>query len=126
MNISQSINRAFNLLAASIISLAGFAFLPEAFLEQDIPDKADDALLFIVGLVAIVWYKLGANRYSRSLMPVVLIAIALAVKLMGVIIEIGDPESVGDDFGGLILFVLATGLVVYQFYKAKKLLQAAQ
>jgi len=118
----DALNRGFNLLAVSITALAGFAFLPEAFLEKDIPDKFDDSLLFIIGIIGMAWYAKTSNRTARSIIPLVLVVLALLVKIMAVIIEFDDAESVGDDFGGLILFVLAVGLVVYQWRKTAKLI----
>jgi hypothetical protein len=111
MSISESINRGYNLLVTSIVSLAGLAFLPEAFLEKDIPDKVDDTLLFVIGMLGIWWYNRGDNRFKHSIVPVVLVILAF-----------DDAEAVGDDFGGLILFALAVGLAVYQYQKTKKLL----
>lgn len=121
MNLQESISRGFNLLATSIVSIAGFAFAPEMFVETDMPDKIDDALLFVIGLVAIGWYMRGRNRFAQSVMPVVLVILAMLVKIGGLMIEMGDPESMGDDFGGVILFVIAAGLIVYQYQKSKKL-----
>lgn len=125
VNIKESINRGFNLLAVSVSSLSGFAFLPEAFVEQDIPDKIDDALIAIIGLLAIWWYTRSNNRYRRSILPVVLVSIAFIIKVIGLIIEIDDPEAFGDDIGGVILFAIATGLTIYQYQKNKKLLEAS-
>jgi hypothetical protein len=122
MSISESINRGYNLLVTSIVSLAGLAFLPEAFLEKDIPDKVDDTLLFVIGMLGIWWYNRGDNRFKHSIVPVVLVIVAFAAKVMAVVVEFDDAEAVGDDFGGLILFVLAVGLAVYQYQKTKKLL----
>ena len=123
MNIRDSINRGFNLLAVSIVGLSGFAFLPEAFLENDAPDKIDDVLLFILGLLGIAWYSKKDNSYSRSLVPVVLVGLSLLTKIGALFIEFDDAASVGDDFGALILFVLSFGLVVYQYQKTGKLLK---
>ena len=123
MNIQESINRGFNLLAVSIVSLAGFAFLPETFVENDIPDKIDDILLFIIGIIAMIWYRKSNNRYIHSVLPVVFIIVSLAVKACGLIIEIDDPEAFGDDIGGLILFVLGTGLILKQYASIKKFSQ---
>lgn len=117
MTIQESINRGINLLATSITALAGFAFLPEAHFETDLPDKIDDSLLFLVGIAGIIWYLRGRNRYVRSIVPVVLVVLALLVKIGGVITEFSDAASVGDDFGGLILFVIAACLVIYQYRK---------
>src|ERR1700690_2024891 len=113
MNIQQYINRGFNLLAVSIVGLSGFAFLPEVFLENDIPDKVDDIVLFILGIVGMVWYR--KNKYARSFVPVLLVILALLTKIGALIVEFDDAASVGDDFGALILFVLALGLVWYQY-----------
>jgi peptidoglycan/LPS O-acetylase OafA/YrhL len=110
-------NRSLNLLAISIAGLAGFAFLPEAFLEKDIPDKVDDIALFIIALIGMFWYTRSNNRYIRSVTPIIIVMIAMMVKIVGVMIEHADTVSVGDDFGGLILFILATILVVYQYLK---------
>jgi hypothetical protein len=114
-------NRSLNLLAISITGLAGFAFLPEIFIEQDIPDKVDDIVLFIIALIGMVWYTRNNNRYIRSVTPVIIVIMAMMVKIVGVIIEHADSVSVGDDLGGLILFILATGLVTYQYFKSKTL-----
>jgi len=122
MNISDILNRGFNLLATSITALAGFAFAPEIFVETDWPDKIDDILLFILGLVALWWYKTGTRSTSRSVVPAVLVILALIVKFGGLLIELGDPDAMGDDLGGLILFILAAGLVTYQYRKTKRLL----
>ena len=118
--------RGFNLLAVSIPALAAFAFAPEMFVEADIPDKVDDALLFILGLIAIGWYLRGRNKFAQSLMPVVFVVLAAAIKIGGLLIEIGDPESMGDDAGGVILFLLATALIIYQYRKSKKLAAEAR
>jgi hypothetical protein len=126
MNIRESINRGFNLLAVSIVGLSGFAFLPEIFLEHDIPDKVDDIVLLVLGIVGIFWYRQKNNRFARSRMPLILVGLALLTKIGALIIEFNDAASVGDDFGALILFVLSFGLVWYQYSKTKKLLESSQ
>jgi len=125
MKLQESINRGFNLLATSIVGLAGFAFLPEVFFEKDVPDKIDDFALFILAIVAIAWYNKKENRYARNSLPLVLIGIALVVKIAGLIIEMDDAEAVGDDFGGVLLLLLSFGLVWKQYKKTKKLLAEA-
>lgn len=125
MNIQESINRGFNLLATTIVGLTGFAFLPEVFLENDMPDKVDDGLLFALALVGMWWYNKSRNRFTRSVLPFALVALALIVKIGGLIVEFDDANAAGDDFGGLILLVLATGLVWYQYQKSAKLLSAS-
>ncbi len=126
MTTQESVNRGFNLLATSIVGLTGFAFLPEVFVEKDMPDKIDDALLFILGIAAMFWYSRSNNRIARSVIPVVFVVLALVVKIGGLMIELDDPEAFGDDIGGLILLVLSVILIVYQYVKVPKLLNAQQ
>ena len=121
MTVQESINRGFNLLATSIVGLTGFAFLPEVFVEKDMPDKIDDALLFVFGIIAIAWYTHSTNRYLRTALPVMLVVLALLVKFGGLMIELDDPSAFGDDIGGLILLVLSTILVVRQYMKVPTL-----
>jgi len=122
-NVKEAINRGFNLLSISIVGLAGFSFMPEIFVEKDMPDKIDDLLLLILAGIAIVWYRKSTNRYVRSLAPVIFILIGLAIKILGFIIELDDKDALGDDIGGLILFILSAGVVLFQYRKTRKLLE---
>ena|ERR1051326_6700215 len=126
MKLNEALNRTFNLLGTSIVALAGFAFTAEIFLENDWPDKIDDITLFVLAIVGIIWYLMGNNKYKRSIVPVVLIILSLLAKIMAVIIERDDKDAVGDDFGGLTLFVISTVLILYQYFKTKKLTAAAE
>jgi peptidoglycan/LPS O-acetylase OafA/YrhL len=121
MNASQSLNRTVNLLAVTVVGLSAFAFLPETIIENDLADKVDDSLLFLLGIGAIAWYLWHDNRYSRTIIPIALVVVAVLIKLYAVSVEFDDPESVGDDFGGIILFVLATALVIYEYARVPRL-----
>lgn len=113
-------NRGNNLVAVAIVALAGFAFSPESVLEPEIPFKIDEILLFWLGVGAIGWYVWGKNKWKRSIVPVLFVWAGLAIKIMAVVIEFKDKEDVGDDFGALILFILATALVTFLYLRAKK------
>lgn len=123
MTVSDAINRGNNLLATSILGLAGFAFAPEAFIEDKEIYKLDDFLLFWLGIFAIGWFLKGKNKFTRNVGPVVMVWIGLAIKLMGFILEMKEADDLGDDIGGLILFILATALVTFVYIKSKKLLE---
>ena len=77
MNVAQSANRTVNLLAASIVGLSAFAFLPEAFIEPELIDKVDTAPCSLLGLVGIVWYLRAAKKQARTIWPIVLLVAAL-------------------------------------------------
>lgn len=115
-------NRGNNLLAVSILGLSGFAFLPEMFLETEVPFKIDEGLLFLLGLAAIGWCLKGKHKFQHSIVPVIMVWAGLAIKIMGLVIEFKDKEDAGDDFGAVILFLLAGLFVTFLYLKAKKVL----
>lgn len=119
MSVKEAVIRGNNMLSAAIVGLAGFSFLPEGFIEDKPQYKIDDGLLFLLGLLAIGWYLKGKNKFTRSIWPVVIVWAGLAVKIMGIVIEIKEKDDVGDDFGGFILFILASVLVSWLYVKAK-------
>ena len=57
-------NRVNNLLAVSIVGLAGFAFLPEMILEGEWRFKIDEGILLVLAVWAVVWYLKGDNKFS--------------------------------------------------------------
>ncbi len=56
--------------------------------------------MFLLGVVGIIWYLRTANKYSRTIWPIILLVVALLIKIFAVAVEFPDPEDVGDDFGG--------------------------
>ena len=123
MTVSEAWNRGNNLVSVAIVALSGFAFSPESFLEPEIPFKIDEILLFWLGVSGIVWYLWGKNKWKRSIVPVLMVWAGLVIKIMAIAIEFKDKEDVGDDFGAVILFILATALVTFIYIKSKKLLE---
>ena len=109
LSVSDAVNRGFNLLVTVILGLTGLTFGSEIIAEADPIDKVDNTLLAIIAVVAVVWYLMGKHWVQRSLVPVGLVLGALLVQIMGVAIEIGDPQALGDDIPGMILF---TSLVI--------------
>jgi hypothetical protein len=123
--MKEAVNRTNNLIGVTVVALAGLAFLPEAFVEDEMMHKVDDILLFWLGIGAIVWYKMGKNRFSKSIAPILFTGAALVIKIFGMIIERADKEDLGDEFGGVILFILATVFVIYLYKKSEKMLESA-
>jgi len=121
MTVSEVWNRGNNLLAASIVALAGFAFAPESMLEPEIPFKIDEILLFWLGVGAIAWYLWGKHKFQHSIVPVIFVWVGFAIKIMAIVIEFKDKEDVGDDFGGVILFLLGSILITWLYIQGKKL-----
>jgi len=125
IDAASALNRGFNLLVTSILGLAGLAFGTVGFTEKDLTDKLDDFGLLAMGVITLVWYLMGSNRTKRTVVPVVLIVVALAVQFVGVGFEHDDKEAFGDNIGGLFLFIPAVITVIYQYWRTGKLLAAA-
>lgn len=119
MTVNEAWNRGNNLLATGIAVLAGFSFFPEIFLEDEWQFKLDDLIILILGLFALWWYKTKNNRYTHSVVPVLIVVAGLVAKILAIILEFKDKEDVGDDFGALILFSIATVVVIYLYRWAK-------
>ena len=105
LSVQAAINRGFNQLAAGVLGLAGLAFGSLIFEEADPIDKVDNVILVLVAIVAVGWYFMGNHRYERSATPIALAGAALAGQLVGIAIESADPAALGDDIGGMLLFV---------------------
>jgi len=120
----EAVLRGTNLLAVSIVALSGIAFFPEFFLEDEGPFKLDEVGLLVVGLAGMAWYLIGRHKFSRSLVPMVLVGTGLLIKIIGLVIEFGDTEDRGDDIGALILFALAVALVAWQYFNGRRAAQA--
>lgn len=74
----------------------------------------DDIVIAVLALAGIVWSVPGANRRSRSLVPLGLVSGALIVQALALAIERGDKGDLGDDTLGLILLavvLIISGLV---------------
>ncbi len=120
MTVDEAFQRGNNLLATAVVAFSAFAFLPEFFLEDELPHKLDEGILFLLGIAAIAWYLSGRNKFMRSPIPVGLVGLALATKVLGFILELGDAEDLGDDFGALILFILATITVLVLYIRGTR------
>ncbi|GAC1656045.1 MAG: hypothetical protein NVS9B1_10480 [Candidatus Dormibacteraceae bacterium] len=121
MSKQEIYNRGFNLMAVSLLVLPGLAFGSVILNEHDFNDKIDDTVLLVSGIIALVWYLMGRNRFSRSVVPVALVLLSLAGQIVGVLIEKDDKEAIGDNIGGMIIFVGVLILVLYQYFRPQKI-----
>jgi hypothetical protein len=71
MTTDQVLNRGFNLMLTAFLLLTGIAFASGGIRENDLTDKLDDLGLLAMGIVLLVWYLRGQNRFQRSLFPVI-------------------------------------------------------
>jgi hypothetical protein len=121
LTAEQAHNRGFNLMLVALIFLTGLAFASGGIRENDLTDKLDDLVLLGIGIVMLVWYLLGQNRFQRSWLPVIGALLALPVQIYGLVSEISDNEAVGNDIGGMFIYVPLFVFVLYQFLRPPKL-----
>jgi peptidoglycan/LPS O-acetylase OafA/YrhL len=103
-------NRGNNLMMVAFLSILAVGVIAELFVETELLDKADDAFVLMLGILAVIWYVRGRNRYLYSWTPFILLALAFAGKALAFANEFNDPAAVGDEFG--IVPVLAAMLII--------------
>ncbi len=109
-----------NYFVASFTAILGLTLVYEVFAEDDMEDKLDDALMVVLGIAAIWWYKKSGYKGESSVVAIIISGLAVLLKIMAVAIEHADKEAVGDDIGILISLVLAFGFVVWQVLAHQK------
>ena len=126
MTHQNAINRGYNLLACTVLALAGLAFGTVVFEEADLLDKVDDIGFLVIGAVAVIWYLFGRNRFKRSVVPIILAGIAIIIQIVGLVLENDDPASFGDNIGGMWLFVPLFVFLIAQYYINRRHLTSAE
>lgn len=121
MTVQDALTRGYNLVGTAIVAITGFAFSQEFFFEDEVTHKIDEGVLFLIALGALAWYFIGNNKFSRTMVPLLLTAAALIMKLLAAfILETGDSADLGDDFSALLLFVIAFGFLLWQYIRLKR------
>ncbi len=127
MTVRDALNRGYNLVGTAIIAISGLAFFPEFFTEDELAHKLDEGVLFALALSSIVWYLFGKNKFSRTIVPILFTTAALVMKVIAFFfLERGDAADLGDEFGAIILFVIALGFLVWQYVSIKRIAQTAE
>ncbi len=106
-----------NFFTSAFLGIMGFSLIGELFMEDDWMDKIDDGMFLILGIAAIFWYK--SNALKKSMAPIILVLIGVAIKIFAIFVEIKDKEAVGDDFGILSALLITLVVVIYQYRKLK-------
>ncbi len=72
MTVRDALNRGYNLVGTAIIAISGLAFFPEFFTEDELTHRLDEGVHFLLAISSIVWYLLGKNKFSRTIVPILL------------------------------------------------------
>jgi hypothetical protein len=121
MTSEQILNRGYNLMIVAFLFLIGLSMGADAIPEGDFTDKIDDLGLLAIGLIAVAWY-FTSGRARRTIIPVVLVGLALAFQILGVFLEVGDKASFGDNIGGMVILVPFTLFALWQYIRQPTML----
>ena len=117
MSVKEAIARGYNFFVVAVLGILGGSVVTELVGEGEWLHRLDELLLIAIGVVAVVWYLVGRNRVSRSLVPLILAFAALGAKILGLVLEIKDPIDVGDDIGAgqfLLLFAIVAAVAYFR------------
>ena len=105
----------------------GLAFFPEFFAEDEPAHKFDEGVLLLLAIGSIVWYLVGKNRFSRTIIPMLFTAAALLMKLLTLfLLEKGDAADLGDESSAIILYVITLAFLIWQYVSIKRMAQASK
>ncbi len=113
----EALNRGNNLLIVGLLAFLASGIFLEIFVENELLDKADDIFVTLCALVAVAWYLRGRNRYQRSWLPYVILALTFVAKVLAFINERDDPAAVGDEFGVIIpiaVMLVVSAVILYR------------
>ena len=110
-------NRSFNLMVTALVLISGLGFGTAIFTEPEFNDKIDDFVVLGSGLLILVWYLVGRNRYRRSIVPTVFVVLSLGGKLYSVV-ERDDRAAFPDDLPGIVIFLGIFAFALYQYLRA--------
>jgi hypothetical protein len=124
MTVHETLNRGFNLLAVSLVSTTCFAFSAEIFFEHYWILRIDDVLLFLIGAACVWWYLRRTNRFKRSITPIIFLALALGARVFVLIIKLYETGGAANGFKGSLLLLFAAFIVIFEYFKTKRLIES--
>jgi hypothetical protein len=119
-NLSEAINRGNNLLGIAYIAVTSIGLIDLVFSDNEWIDRADDIAIIVIAILGVAWYLSGRNRYKRSLVPLVIVAVSFLVKVVALRIEFDDPAAAGDDYGVVIAFFIMMVVEAIILYRTRK------
>ena len=120
-------NRGNNLLIIGFLAVLGVGVIAELFNETELMDKADDAIMVLIALIAVIWYLRGTHRHQSSWFPFILLSLGFVDKVLGLVTESGDPTAAGDEFGILptiLVLMIISGVIIARSRRANPALEA--
>jgi hypothetical protein len=127
MTVQDALNRGYNLVSTTVVALSGLAFAPELPQEDEWAAKIDEIVFILIAIGIIVWYFIGRNRFSRTNIPILFAVADLVMKLVAAfVLEAGDRTDIGDEYAGILLFVITVIFLIWQYVNVKRLAETAK
>ena len=117
MTLEEANNRGWNFAVAAFSAALGIGLATAIPTEDELLHKGDEILVPIVVLLLLIWYFTGRHKYSRSLIPLGAIALALVIKLIWLAIEFNDKEDRGDDIGISIVLIAFVAITAWTYFR---------
>ena len=107
----ELVNRGNNLFPVALVGVIAAGGIPEIPGEGFPRGALDELVVVVLGAAAVVWYL--RRSHTRSVIPGLIIAGVLVMKVAALLIE--DADDRGDDIGIGIVMVLSllTWAIIY-------------
>ena len=117
MTLEEANNRGWNFAVAAFAGALAVGLVTAIPSEDELVHKGDEIIIPIVLILLLVWYFMGRNKYSRSLIPLAAVALALVLKLIWLAIEWSDMADRGDDIGISIVLLSFLVIVAWTYFR---------
>jgi hypothetical protein len=117
MSIEEANNRGWNFAVAAFTGALGVGLVTAIPSEDELLHKGDEILIPLIVLALLIWYFTGRHKYSRSLIPLGAVALALVVKAIWLAIEFNDKEDRGDDIGITIVLIAFLVITAWTYFR---------
>ena len=118
MTVEEANNRGWNFAVAAFLGALAIGMLTAIPSEDEFTHKLDEIVIPLVVIAFLVWYFMGRNKFTRSLIPLGVVVLVLVLKAIALfVLEFSDVADRGDDIGiavVLIAFLVIAGWTYYR------------
>jgi len=118
MTVEEANNRGWNFAVAAFLGALAIGMLTAIPSEDEFTHKLDEIVIPLVVVAFLVWYFMGRNKFTRSLIPLGVVVLVLVLKAIALfVLEFSDVADRGDDIGiavVLIAFLVIAGWTYYR------------
>lgn len=118
MTVDEANNRGWNFAVAAFLSALAIGMLTAIPTEDEFAHKLDEIVIPIVVAAFVAWYLMGRNKFSRSLVPLGVVAVVLVLKAIALfVLEFNDMADRGDDIGICVVLVAFIVITAWTYFR---------